>query len=122
MFALANPKRFMDASSAFLPWLAGAAVLALGAGVILGLLSPPDYPQSDTVKTMFLHVPAAWTAMMSYGPLALASLVALVLRHPLPDAAATACLPCERNRLPLPLHGGKGAGGIGVGPGSLQPP
>ncbi|MGZ6009296.1 MAG: heme transporter HemC, partial [Rhizomicrobium sp.] len=67
MFALANPKRFMDASTQFLPWLAGAAGLALAAGLILGFLAPPDYQQGTTVKIMFLHVPAAWTAMMAYG-------------------------------------------------------
>ena len=64
MFTLANPKRFMDASAKLLPWLAGAAAAALLAGLVLGLLAPPDYQQGTTVKIMFLHVPAAWTAMM----------------------------------------------------------
>ncbi|HEY4943741.1 MAG TPA: heme ABC transporter permease CcmC [Rhizomicrobium sp.] len=93
LFALANPKRFLDASAAFLPWLSGATVLTLGAGVILGFLAPPDYQQGDTVKIMFLHVPAAWTAMMAYGLLALASLFSLVWRHPLADVAAKAAAP-----------------------------
>src|SRR5690242_21902202 len=67
MFALANPKRFMDMSEKLLPWLSGAAALALVAGFVLGFLAPPDYQQGTTVKIMFLHVPAAWTAMMAYG-------------------------------------------------------
>ncbi len=93
LFALANPKRFLDLSAAFLPWLIGATVLSLGAGVLLGLLAPPDYKQGDTVKLMFLHVPAAWTAMMAYGLLGVASLFSLVWRHPLADVAAKAAAP-----------------------------
>ncbi len=42
---------------------------------------------------MFLHVPAAWTAMMAYGLMALASLFSLVWRHPLSDVAAKAAAP-----------------------------
>ena len=93
MFAFANPKRFMDASSVFLPWLIAATVLTLGAGIVLGFLAPPDYQQGDTVKIMFLHVPAAWTAMMAYGLLAVTSLFSLVWRHPLSDVAAKAAAP-----------------------------
>src|ERR1700742_3447314 len=93
MFAFANPKRFMDLSTVFLPWLAVATVILLGAGVVLGLLAPPDYQQGDTVKIMFLHVPAAWTAMMAYGLLAVTSLFSLVWRHPLWDVAAKAAAP-----------------------------
>src|ERR1700742_1689819 len=93
MFAFANPKRFMDLSTVFLPWLAVATVILLGAGVVLGLLAPPDYQQGDTVKIMFLHVPAAWTAMMAYGLLAVTSLFSLVWRHPLSDVAAKTAAP-----------------------------
>jgi len=93
MFELANPKRFMQFSGALLPWLAGAAALALLAGLVLGFRAPPDYQQGDTVRIMFLHVPAAWTAMMAYGLLALASIVGLVNRHPLADVAAKTAAP-----------------------------
>ncbi|MEI9997110.1 MAG: heme ABC transporter permease CcmC [Rhizomicrobium sp.] len=93
LFAYANPKRFMDLSAAVLPWLVAATVAALFAGLVLGFASPPDYQQGDTVKLMYLHVPAAWTAMMAYGLLALASLFSLVWRHPLADVAAKAAAP-----------------------------
>lgn len=93
MFALANPKRFMDASAQFVPWLAIVAVVTLALGLLLGLLAPPDYQQGDTVKIMFLHVPAAWTAMMAYGLMALTSLFSLVWRHPLADVAAKSAAP-----------------------------
>src|ERR1700742_2106764 len=93
MFAFANPKRFMDLSGALLPWLVTVTVLTLGAGLVLGFLAPPDYQQGDTVKLMFLHVPAAWTAEMAYGLMAVASLFSLVWRHPLSDVAAKAAAP-----------------------------
>lgn len=93
MFALANPKRFLDASARFLPWLGLAAALALAGGLLLGLLAPPDYQQGDTVKIMFLHVPAAWTAMMAFGLMALTSLFSLIWRHPLADVAAKSAAP-----------------------------
>ncbi len=93
LFELANPRRFMTFSAAYLPWLAAATVLALSAGFLLGLLAPPDYQQGDTVKIMFLHVPAAWSAMMIYGVMAVCSLFSLVNRHPLADVAARTAAP-----------------------------
>jgi heme exporter protein C len=94
MFALANPKRFLDASGRWLPWLASASAVLLAAGLYLGLfVAPPERYQHDTVRIMFIHVPAAWTAMMCYGLMAAASLTGLVWRHPLADAAAKAAAP-----------------------------
>lgn len=93
MLRYANPARFMTLSGTLLPWLAGAAVLLIAAGLYLGFTVPPDYQQGDTVRVMFIHVPAAWTAMMAYGLMAVASLVGLVWRHPLADTAAKSAAP-----------------------------
>jgi heme exporter protein C len=94
MFELANPKRFMDLSATLLPWIAGAAAILIAAGLCLGLfLSPPDYQQGDTVRIMYVHVPAAWVAMMAYGLMAAASLLGLVNKHPLADVAARTAAP-----------------------------
>jgi len=93
MFEYANPKRFMDASARLLPWLCLAAAAALIAGLWLALTAPPDYQQGVTVRIMFLHVPAAWTAMMAYGLMALASIIGLINRHPLADVAARTAAP-----------------------------
>ncbi len=93
MLRYANPKRFMDLSGAALPWLAGAAAAFLAAGLYLAFTSPPDYQQGSTVRIMFIHVPAAWVAMMTYGLMALSAAIGLVYRHPLADAAAKAAAP-----------------------------
>ena len=93
MLRYANPAKFMSLSGLLLPWLAVASAIFLAVGLYLGFTAPPDYQQGDTVKIMFLHVPAAWTAMMSYGLIAVCSLVGLVWRHPLADTAARAAAP-----------------------------
>src|ERR1700744_3695743 len=93
IFDYANPTRFMKLSGAVLPWLAAIAALSLIAGLYLGFTAPPDYQQGDTVKIMFIHVPAALTAEMAYAALALASLLGFVNRHPLADVAAKTAAP-----------------------------
>jgi heme exporter protein C len=94
MFEFANPKRFMDATRLPLPWLAGAAAILIAVGLYLALwVVPPERQQGDTVRIMFVHVPAAWIAMMAYALMALASLVGLVNRHPLADVAAREAAP-----------------------------
>ena len=90
---LINPERFM----AFSRWAAPLfGVLAAGlaaSGLWLGFCAPEDYQHGDTVRIMFLHVPAAWTCMFAYLCLGGASLLSLVFRHALADAAAAAAAP-----------------------------
>jgi len=93
MLQYANPKRFMDLSGRILPWLGTGAAILLGLGLYFGFAAPPDYQQGDTVKIMFIHVPAAWVAMMTYGLMALCAAIGLINRHPLADAAAKAAAP-----------------------------
>jgi heme exporter protein C len=94
MFEFANPKRFMGLSGKLLPWLTGASAILIVVGVYLGLfLAPRDYQQGDTVRIMFVHVPATWIAMMAYGIMAVASVFGLVWRHPLADVAARSAAP-----------------------------
>jgi len=90
---LSNPERFM----AFSRWAApmfGVLAVGLGlAGLWLGFAAPEDYQQGDTVRIMFIHVPAAWLSMFAYVCLAVASFLSLVFRHALADAAAQAAAP-----------------------------
>lgn len=93
MFGYAHPQRFFVLSGRLLPWLAVVAVLLLALGLWFAFTVPPDFRQGETVRIMFIHVPAAWTAMMAYGLVALASIVSLVNRHPLADVAARTAAP-----------------------------
>ena len=91
---LANPTRFIRLADRLLPWLGGLTLIAFAAGLVWGLwFAPPDYQQGDTVRIMFVHVPAAWLAMFGYSFMAVASFVALVWKHPLADVAAKAAAP-----------------------------
>jgi heme exporter protein C len=91
---LANPARFLRLSAKALPWCGWVAGGTLAIGLYLSLLvAPPDYQQGDTVRIMFVHVPAAWMALSIYLFVAVASAVALVWRHPLAEVAARAAAP-----------------------------
>jgi heme exporter protein C len=91
---LANPARFMRVSGAMLPLLGVAAAAVLALGLVWSLVvAPPDYQQGESVRIMFIHVPAAWMALSVYLFVAIASAVALVWRHPLAEVAAQAAAP-----------------------------
>ncbi len=91
---LANPTRFMELSGALLPWLAAAAAALIAYAMYLVFaVAPPDYQQGETVKIMYIHVPAAWLAMMCFGLIAVSSFGLLVFRHPLADVSAKAAAP-----------------------------
>ncbi|MBU1211851.1 MAG: heme ABC transporter permease [Alphaproteobacteria bacterium] len=90
---LANPTRFMSLSGAILPWLAGLAVAVIVFGLYRGWTAPPDYQQGETIRIMYIHVPAAWLAMLGYALVAISSFGLLVFRHPLADVSAKAAAP-----------------------------
>ena len=62
MVNLANPSAFLALTRRVLPWLAAATAVLFAAGLWLSVAAPPDYQQGETVKIMYLHVPAAWMA------------------------------------------------------------
>jgi heme exporter protein C len=91
MHAFANPTRFLSIARPVTPWLLALGVLLSGYGFYAGLLiTPPDYLQGESVRIMYVHVPAAWLGMGGWMGLAIASLVQLVWRHPLAGVAARA--------------------------------
>ena len=91
---LANPTRFMQLSGTLMPWTAAFGGLVLVyAMYLVFFVAPPDYQQGETVKIMYIHVPAAWLAMMGYGLIAVSSFGLLVFRHPLADVSAKSAAP-----------------------------
>jgi len=93
MWSFANPTIFLALTRRVLPWLALATAALLAVGLYLSFAAPPDYQQGETVKIMYIHVPAAWLSTFIYGVMTLASLGTLVWRHPLADAAQKAAAP-----------------------------
>jgi heme exporter protein C len=89
-----NPTRFMALTDKALPWLVRATALLIGVGLFGALfVVPPDYQQGETVRIMYIHVPAATVAMFAYVVMTSASLGVLVWRHPLADAAQKTAAP-----------------------------
>jgi len=94
MHRFANPARFERISNAVLPWAVAATVALLGAGFTMALfIAPADYQMGESVRIMFVHVPAAWMSMFVYGVMATASAVGLIWRHPVADLTAKASAP-----------------------------
>jgi heme exporter protein C len=94
MHRFANPARFLRIAAVLLPWSAGATVVLLVLGLYLSLFgSPPDYQQGETVRIMYIHVPAAWMSLFVYTNMAIAAAVGLVWKHPLADLFAKASAP-----------------------------
>ena len=94
MQQLANPTRLIAIADRLRPWAWAAAAALFAVGLTLGLVrSPPDYQQGETVRIMFVHVPAAWMALFAYTFMALAHATAIVFRHPVADLAAKAAAP-----------------------------
>ena len=90
---LSNPERFMVFSRWAAPLFGAIAIILGAAGLWLGFTAPEDYQQGDTVRVMFIHVPAAWLSMFAYICLGIASFLSLVFRHALADAAAKSAAP-----------------------------
>ena len=91
---LANPSRFLRLSNRLFMPIGVITCICLAYGLYLGLFaSPADYQQGDTVRIIYIHVPAAWLALFGYVGLGLCGLFYVVWRHPLADIAARAIAP-----------------------------
>ncbi|HWH21909.1 MAG TPA: heme ABC transporter permease CcmC, partial [Allosphingosinicella sp.] len=68
-----------------------AGALLLASSLAFGLfVAPEDYLQGQSVRILYVHVPAAWLGTGAWTGIAAASLVQLVWRHPLAAVAARA--------------------------------
>ena len=90
---LANPTRFLAFSARLIPWLAGISAVLFAIGLYLSFTTEGDYQQGDTVRIMYIHVPAAWLSMMCYTIMSMSAIGTLVWRHPLADVAGKTAAP-----------------------------
>ena len=94
MHALANPARFLRIARPVTRWTLALGIVLTLAGVLGGLfVTPPDYLQGETVRILYIHVPAAWLGMAGWSGIAAASISQLVWRHPLATLAGRAIAP-----------------------------
>ena len=91
LHAFANPARFLKIARPLTPLLFWAGAVLVAIGCWAGLTqTPPDYLQGESVRIMYVHVPAAWLGMGGWSGIAIASIAYLVWRHPLAEVAARA--------------------------------
>jgi heme exporter protein C len=94
MHGYANPARFLKFARPATGWFLGLGLVLLAAGTYGGLfVTPPDYLQGETVRILYIHVPAAWLGMAGWAGIAAASLAQIVWRHPLSAVAGRAVAP-----------------------------
>lgn len=94
MHAFANPLRLTRLTDAVFPWVAwGAAILTPFALYLALVAAPADYQQGDSYRIMFIHVPAAWMAMLAYAMVAVLGAAVLIWRHPMAELTARAIAP-----------------------------
>ena len=91
MHIFANPARFLRLARPLTAWLGWSGAALIAAGLVWGLfLAPRDYLQGETVRILYIHVPAAWLGLAGWAGIAVASLMQMVWRHPLAAIAARA--------------------------------
>lgn len=91
---LASPKTFYGFSALTARWLwVAALVLGLPGAYMALFWSPPDYQQGESVRIMYIHVPAAWLSMFAYMVMASAAAAGMVWRIKVATAVANACAP-----------------------------
>lgn len=91
MHAYANPAKFLRLARPLTTIFGIGGIVLIAVGCYAGLfVTPPDYLQGDSVRILYIHVPAAWLSMAGWSGIAIASLAQLVWRHPLSGVAARA--------------------------------
>lgn len=90
----ANPGRFLALADKIVPCAGALAAVLFAAGMYYAFWgSPPDYQQGETVRIMYVHVPAAWMGLFVYCTMAGAALAGLVWKHMLADLYVKAVAP-----------------------------
>jgi len=79
---LINPNKFNKFSDTIFKSLIIITSLALIFGLLLVYLSPLDYQQGFTVKIMYIHVPSAWLALLTYIIMTIYSIIGLAFKIP----------------------------------------
>jgi heme exporter protein C len=79
---LINPSKFNRFADIIFKPLIFTSSIILIAGLILVYLSPLDYQQGLTVKIMYIHVPSAWLALLTYSIMTIYSIIGIAFKMP----------------------------------------
>ncbi len=91
---LVNPNKFNEIADYIFKPILILSIILLSLGLLFALyLSPDDYQQGSTVRIMYVHVPSAWLALLTYAIMTLYSILALAFRIPFGFIFNTAVAP-----------------------------
>ena len=81
MFDLINPSRIFHWIEKLINFINSIFFILLIIALMFALiLSPPDYLQGDSVRIMYIHVPAAWIGLASFTCIALLSILNFIFK------------------------------------------
>jgi heme exporter protein C len=92
LYQLGTPKVFYSLAERLNPYLLVGALLFLALGWIWGLgFSPADYQQGDSVRIMYIHVPAAFLSLSIYSLMACSALMTMIWQIKVAAVLQKAC-------------------------------
>jgi heme exporter protein C len=81
MLDLFQLKKIFQLGDGFFYWLKILFMSIIIFGLILSLfVSPKDYLQGDTVRIMYVHVPASWLSLIIFSAMGVSSIIALIFK------------------------------------------
>ena len=87
-------KSYFEVLDRFTPFLVITTIISFIIGSYFALYeSPPDYIQGDSMRIMYVHVPSAWWALMSYSVLAVSCTIWFITRNPIFNLIAKSIAP-----------------------------
>jgi len=82
MFKLLEPNKIFQITSKAPKYVLFLFVVVLSIGLIEALiLSPEDYKQSDAVRIMYVHVPAAWISLGIFSSITVLSISGFIFKN-----------------------------------------
>ena len=91
---LINPNRFNHFSDIMLKPLIYLSIISLIIGLFFAFfLSPDDYQQGMTVRIMYIHVPSAWLALLTFFIMTIYSIIGLAFKIPFSFIITSAVAP-----------------------------
>ena len=81
MLNLINPSKIFNLIEKLISFINSIFFIILIVALTFALiLSPPDYLQGDSVRIMYVHVPAAWIGLASFTCIALLSIINFIFK------------------------------------------
>ena len=85
---------FYRISKKLIPWFLYPFIALTLVGLYWALIvSPPDYQQGESVRIMYVHVPAAWMSLFIYVVMAVAGAIGLIWQIKLANVVASVSAP-----------------------------